>query len=529
MPDSFDEYTAELLLNCEKNKLTENYGNPEVSISSEGKDIYIVSDLHITQLRNNGKNAPPSKKKQDLAFTKFIGYLSRKVMPGRGILVINGDFIDFLRITALPSSEGGLKEWKSILEKIGISKSLESLRASISKREMKYGLSTDDFKSVWKLHVVLKEHSGVFKALIQWLERGNKLVIIKGNHDLEFYWPAVRNYTRLILAEQSLNEDTPAELLKKWVFPNLLFVDDTLVIDKKYHIEHGHKYDRYCHCIGGPLLKNNKQINMPFGSFFNVYLLNHIELAYPPFKNVRLKRNILPLLVEKRFFVGIRKLFQNIPPLFLVIPIRYYRYLFGRVLMIVLTVFLPLLYAMDKFWNIIEPLTLRLDAENENPASGQKLLKMPGQSVLENFGLFIVSFILSRASSYIQLEEPNSLYQHARRKFSENMNYRLVTFGHTHTPEVFSLKDQWFVNTGSWIPTVELFSSEKKKDNACTFMYLCSTGREGGEEGFLQQWDDKKAGTVVITALKKVPSEGLNVGRQEKPNPRKGTQLKLKG
>lgn len=501
MPDDFAEYIGNLLLKCEKDNFTENYGNPEVSIVSGGKDIYIVSDLHITQTRNNGKNLPPSDTPKDDAFTNFMKYLTRRTASGRGILIINGDFIDFLRITGLPQTDTDFQEWNHILSKIGISKPVEYLKSSISKKELKYGLNTDDFKSVWKLHIVAKEHFRIFSSLMQWIEKGNKLIIVKGNHDLEFYWSAVRNYMRLALAEQVSGNGSLENVLKNKIFPNLLFVDDSLIIDNKYYIEHGHKYDKYCHSIGGPLLKNKKEINMPFGSFFNRYLLNHIELAYPPFKNVRLKRSILPLLVEKRFFVGIRKLFENIPPLFLVIPMRYYRYLFGRVLMIVLTVFLPLLYAMDKFWNIIEPLTLRLDAENESPSSRQNLLKMPGQSMLENLGLFLVSFIMSRASSYIQLEEPNSLYQYARRKFSENTRYRLITFGHTHNPEAFNLNNQWFVNTGSWIPTVELFASEKKKDNACTFMHLYRGSREGKEAGFLQQWNNDTEQPVLLAAL----------------------------
>lgn len=517
MPDSFAEDLGNLLLTCEKEGLAESYGDSEVHISSEGKEIYVISDLHITQVRDNGKSCPLIDRPTDDAFIGFMKYLTRKVMPGQGILIINGDFIDFLRITGLPETDADFLKWKEILQKIGIKRSVDSLKSSISKKEIKYGLNTDDFKSVWKLYIVSREHPAVFYALMQWMEKGNRLIIVKGNHDLEFYWPAVRNCMRLILSEQSKENHSPENLFLNRIFPNLLFIDDTLIIDGRYYIEHGHKYDRYCHSIGGPLLKNKKEINMPFGSFFNRYLLNHIELAYPPFKNVRLKRNILPLLVEKRFFVGIRKLFENIPPLFLVIPMRYYRYLFGRVLMIVLTVFLPVLYAMDKFWNIIEPLTLRLDADNESPARSSRILKIPGQSMMENFGLFIVSFILSRASSYVQLEEPNSLYQYARRKFSENRDYRLITFGHTHNPEVFSLEEQWFVNTGSWIPTVELFASEKKKDNSCTYMYLSRDGKKEREAGFLLQWDKEKEVPVLVAAVGWIPrtSEKEDISLQE--------------
>lgn len=511
MSDPLADYTGNFILNCETDNLTQNYGDSEVCINSEGRDIYIVSDLHITQNRNTVKNTSALVTPADNAFTRFINYLNCKTAPGRGILIINGDFIDFLRITGVPSSEDDFLEWKSILEKIGVERSIESLKFFVSRKEIKYGLNTDDFKSVWKLHLISKEHSGIFRALMSWIEKGNKLIITKGNHDLEFYWLAVRNYMRLILAEESTSAGSLKAVLLNNIFPNLLFIDDILVIDGKYYIEHGHRYDRYCHSIGGPLIRNKREINMPFGSFFNRYLLNHIELAYPPFKNVRLKKNILPLLLEKRFFVGIRKLFEHIPFLFLVIPMRYYRYLFGRVLLIVLTIFLPVLYAMDKFWNIIEPLTLRLDAEADNPASASNLLKIPGQSMMENFGLFIVSFILSRASSYVQLEEPVSLYQHALKKFSENPDYQFITFGHTHNPEIFNRNDQWFVNTGSWIPTFELFVSENKRDNSCTFMYICGDMKEAKVSGCLQQWEDEKELPAVIAAFGRKTVEGRDL------------------
>lgn len=497
----YDGQAGKLLLNCESGGYTQKYGDPEVHISSEGKEIFIVSDLHITEIRNNGRYAIPVSPAADNPFNRFITYLRRKVSPGQGILIINGDFIDFLRITSIPSTDADLAAWKGILHEIGINRSLEQLKSTISKKEIKYGLKTQDFKSVWKLHLIAMQYNEIFNSLAEWVNSGNRLVIIKGNHDLEFLWPAVRNYMRLVLAQRICSNGSPEGALKDKIFPGLLFVDDALIIDNKYFVEHGHKYDKYCHSIGGPLLKNKEEINMPFGSFFNRYLLNHIELAYPPFTNVRMKKSILPLLVEKRFFVGIRKLFQHIPGLFLIIPMRYYRYLFGRVLLIILTIFLPVLYVMDKFWNIIEPLTLRLDAENENPAKAH-FLKIPEFNRLENMGLFLISFILSRASTYIQLEEPASLYNYARRKFTENTKYRLITFGHTHNPEVFNSNDQWFFNTGSWIPTVELLASESRSERSYTFLHIFSTKKDKMESGCLKQWSIEKDLPVVIASLK---------------------------
>jgi UDP-2,3-diacylglucosamine pyrophosphatase LpxH len=47
------------------------------------------------------------------------------------------------------------------------------------------GLETDDYKSIYKLIQIRKGHTTFFNALAEWLHDGNKLLIVKGNHDLE--------------------------------------------------------------------------------------------------------------------------------------------------------------------------------------------------------------------------------------------------------------------------------------------------------------------------------------------------------
>src|SRR2546427_1927017 len=51
-----------------------------------------------------------------------------------------------------------------------------------------------------------------------------------------------------------------------------------------------------------PVLKGGLELNLPFGSFFNRYLLNRIELVFPYLDNVRPRQNLLPMLFEKDFF-----------------------------------------------------------------------------------------------------------------------------------------------------------------------------------------------------------------------------------
>jgi UDP-2,3-diacylglucosamine pyrophosphatase LpxH len=471
---------SQLLLDCEKNGTAPEYGNSKIFLSCEGKDVFIVSDLHLTVELDypHRTNYAADKPEDDLSFIKFLDYIRSNTTPGKGMLIINGDFIDFLRIIAIPESEDDFYQWQSILKKIGIEKKLSFLKSSISKREIRYGLNTNDYKSVWKLNLVVQKHQSIFFALTQWLGEGNSLIIIKGNHDLEFYWPAVRNFLRLYFAE-SLSLQKVKELedvLLEEVLSKVHFIDDTLILDNKYYIEHGHKYDKLCHCIGGPVLKNKEELNIPFGSFFNRYLFNHIEIAHPPFKHVREKKNILPLLIEKRFFVGIKALLQHIPVLFLIIPMRYYRYLFGRVLLIGLTIFLPVLYLIDKFWNIVEPVSMKLDSIEQPKLAFSKYFKIPGANTIENMIFSFLSFAISSSSAYMNLEEHSRLDQFARKKLAENTQLKFVTFGHTHHASSFEENGRSFYNTGAWFPVPE--EDKSNAQNNFTYLHIESSNSE---------------------------------------------------
>ncbi|MGE5497596.1 MAG: hypothetical protein ACM3Q2_05990 [Syntrophothermus sp.] len=446
---------SRLLSDCEKNCKTMAYGSPEVHITSEGKDIYILSDIHLTG-ENNGENHPSSEEiKTAEIFASFISCIHERHLFNPAILIINGDLFDFLRITGLPHSEAEFDEWQSALSSVGINESGDSLKNSISVREKRYGLSTTENKSVWKLLRVLSAHRPLFAALSDWIGSGNQLIITKGNHDFELYWPAVRNLMRRFFAEIIASEsgENIQQVLEEKLFPGLIFADGTLILDRVFYIEHGHRYDKYTRTIGKPVLGG--ELNTPFGSYFNRYLFNPIERAYPPLKNIHIKGNILQMLIEKRFFMGLRAFLRHIPVLFLVIPFRYYRHLFGRTLLAGFILFLPLLYIMDKSWDLIDPVTMKLnELEKANP-SLSRFFRIPGYNLIGSMILSFFSFVVGRSDVYLTIEEQNSLKDFAVKIFSRNSALRLITFGHTHNSEHFCDSGREFFNTGSWIYTGE--------------------------------------------------------------------------
>lgn len=486
---------ARLLLSCENSGKVRPYGEPLVELSANGEEVIVVSDLHICSgLTKDRTYMGTENFFADGSFMRFIDHLSGR--PGnKKLLVINGDFLDFLRNIMRPETEDDFDRWSRELAAIGIRKSVPELKASIVKKEITYGLKTDDYKSVWKLMTMADGHAEVFRALGKWLGGGNRIAVVKGNHDLEFYWPAVRNYFRLILSREIVGAGTSGQeqILEGTILPNLFFIDDRMVLDGEFYIEHGHRYDKYSRVLGRAVLDNGKELNIPFGSFFNRYLINRVELAYPFIDNVRPGGNILPLLMKQRFFLGLKLLFLHIPFMLRIIPKGYYEYMFRKVMTQMLALLVPA--ALVAFLIIHNFPNITQSSSSGLPWILRELVTL-GKYVLGLFG----SYILSRIVSYYQLAEPDMLDAPARRIIRENKRYRFVTMGHTHNPDQFQIEGRWYYNTGTWIPIVETDSAAIREDRTYTFLHFRRSGDGKLHPTVLERWDDD-AGAARALAI----------------------------
>ncbi|HSB09919.1 MAG TPA: hypothetical protein VLM38_10575 [Blastocatellia bacterium] len=527
---------ARILLECEKSGTAPPYVHVEnggeskdiyksegaiVPVSSRGGDIFVVSDLHLAGGKGrDGRYDGCENFFSDASFRRFLNYAQQTSSPNKATLIINGDFIDFLRITYVPGRLGAMTrwariltqlklrrrskrvlslspaekadfdrdfvEWQRLLETIGLRFSIDELVESITDKEDLYGLKTHSFKSVLKLDVAVKGHQEFFDGLAEWLGSGNRMIIVKGNHDLEWLWLDVRNYLRLDLAQRVARKSGGdlKDVLLKTVLPNLIFIDHAMIIDEDFYIEHGHPYDALTRVIGKARVGGGEELNIPFGSFFNRYLLNYIELDHPFLDNIRPTPNILPLMLRQQFFTGLRLLYDHISVIAKTVPRMYVGWIFGqhiigRVLLILLAVILP-------------PILL-LTHQLTNPPSWPLI-------VLEWVGALAGIYALVQALTYAQLKEPDSLAKFAKRRLDENSAYRLVTFGHTHNPDQFEERGRWFYNTGTWIPIVEATSAELREDKTFTFLHLSSDSAGRLQPGVLERWDDdgNRAEPVVL-------------------------------
>jgi UDP-2,3-diacylglucosamine pyrophosphatase LpxH len=449
------------------------YSEGIVKAQFQNRRVFVISDLHLAGGRNESGNYKGTENFfADESFARFLKYL-HEADSRKSLLIINGDFIDFLRITDVPSSDRELTEWLVLISELSINNApstMEALRNSISNKEKKYGLKTNDFKSVWKLRTCVEGHQNVFDSLRQWVANGNELLIIKGNHDLEWYWPAVRNYfIKLMKCDKH----------------QVLFADDKVVINDQLYIEHGHLYENITYASGSPTLQNNTELNLSFGAFFNRYLLNKIEIVYPYLDNIRPTTNILPVLIRERFPLALRFLIEYIPFTFKIIPKKQWfhalRYLLTLLFLVILPVVIMLLVSYQ------ELKSMGVDFSQLGQRS-DKLGLLSSQ--LKNLLLLALSYVFGRILVMVRLAPPGSLSSKAAKIVADNQAVKMVTFGHTHDPEQREISGAHYFNTGTWMPVFEVEAADVREDKTYTFLSLIidENGKITAEP--LLRWND---------------------------------------
>lgn len=501
-----DETIARILRSCEEEGLAPRYvvGGGEhpviVRHDAKGREVIVISDLHMAAgLDADGLYGGTENFFNDGAFARFVDTMRGAVRERGGTLIINGDVIDFLRVIETPRTTAQYEEWSRMLAAIGMPRSAEELAGDIVPKERTYGFKTHEHKSVWRLRRAMAGHPELFAALARWLaDRTNELIIVKGNHDLEWYWRGVRDALRLALAEEAapIVAEPIETVLVDIVLPNLHVIDDAIVIDTDLYVEHGHRYDRFTYVLGEPAMvydtkRGEKELNIPFGSFFNRYLLNRLEGVYPFIDNIRPRENILPIVMRERFPLALNLLFRHVWLLILVLKKekRYVRFMLARVFSFLAVLALPLGLLGFALAEGLLPSLPSTPTVTDDPT----LLERGAAAVMQglsSIGGLLLSYLLARLVAWLQLEEPSSLDEPAR-NILRNTDYRFVTMGHTHNPGQFQIDGRWFYNTGTWIPIVEASSAELRSDRVYTFLHLERDEASGRlRHRTLQCWHD---------------------------------------
>lgn len=179
-------------------------------------ELIIISDLHLSEGWN-----PVTKRLSrnedfffDLSFQRFLQHLAGRAERGGFFykLIINGDFVDFLQFTSVPDQETIDGE-------------------KITKREKELGLGTSTIKTLWKLNILMKGHWIFFYALKEFISRGNEVIIIPGNHDIEWIIPEVQKRFKEKLSDD-IPEDKKAEFIDRIQFVPWFYYDPHAFLHK---------------------------------------------------------------------------------------------------------------------------------------------------------------------------------------------------------------------------------------------------------------------------------------------------------
>ncbi len=95
--------------------------------------------------------------------------------------------------------------------------------------------------------------------------------ILKGNHDLEFHWP---------LLQAAIRDDLAGVAVELAWGSAVQFHEDWWQIQNVY-IEHGHRFESMTRVDGEPTVFRGDEVRLPYGSFFNKFVINDLEELDP--------------------------------------------------------------------------------------------------------------------------------------------------------------------------------------------------------------------------------------------------------
>jgi UDP-2,3-diacylglucosamine pyrophosphatase LpxH len=223
--------------------------------------LAIISDLHVGE-----GILDDFDQELEEHLIGFLNFLANRPQPSE--LVVNGDFLDFAQATPWSGSE---------------------LEGSTTEG---IPLCFSELQSTAKFEAIRKAHPDTFAALKTFLSQrpGNRLVIMPGNHDVDFFWPAVRERFAMAICPDARSSQLHIRLSRAYRpsgYPWLW-------------IEHGHQYDPVnAFFIGGeerwscerpPVFTasdGTRRLYECAGTRFMIRYLNGLDARYPYVDNVK--------------------------------------------------------------------------------------------------------------------------------------------------------------------------------------------------------------------------------------------------
>lgn len=471
--------------------------------SDPPRTVLVVSDLHLAAGRDpvTGRFDRTENFFADESFRRFLEHHHPQAAEG-ALLVLNGDTFDFLRIVAVPRSRPELEAWQGGLDALGVRMSVEELQGSIDRKERRYGLGTESFKCIWKLGEIAWGHPEFFDALAGWVRAGGRILVVKGNHDVELHWPLVRRALRLMLGAAPAGQAGPGALV---------FCEDFLRLSNLY-LEHGHQYEKATRIEGDdPVITVGgvETIRLPPGSFVNRYLINSAEDIYPFLDNARPLGKSIRLILRRHPITSLKLAF---PALHLIG--KSWRIdkksSFPRSILLLVNILGPILGILL----VLALLNLEM-VRHALAGLGKLRFVLSLLGVALPYLLSALAELFPRGRGRVLEDEFGDAAYHAFLKRPAGPPARVVyiVFGHTHDQDAQFVRgragtpDVLYLNTGTWTP---LFIEDRPDLIGRAFRPFVrfDLGEDGQYTHAYLQWNDERGGADAIEILGPVRRSG---------------------
>lgn len=501
------------------------------------EDLYVFSDLHL------GEGWSPETRRHsrlesffyDQEFANLVDRILVDAMARRSRvrLILNGDVFDFLAVLRLPDHQE-LRREGFRLQRI----------------EHRVGLASSARKSAWKMSVILRGHPVFFRSLLRAVRRQAKVTIIRGNHDVELFWPEVQErffHDLAAQAEQEGFDDVSEATLRE----SIDFQDWFYYEPGRAYVEHGHQYEpsnsfsynlypvQPAHLTGA----ESDTLDYPTGSHFVRHVFNRIKQVDPFSTYFVSWERYLWLVGRASFFDILRILTLHVP--FLMRALRTARFFELHGMEHVARVHEERMVATAAAKNMPLATVRAIDDLMVEPVGKTKysLMQEVMRPVFRTFATVVALTLLSIASWFFVFNVIQStgwiadnlltkasfmailavvsvfgvfyaflrvhrrlsatpdpfgdFYRERAERIAELVDVPFVTMGHTHGPDLrpFRRRKGFYGNTGTWIANPSPWDMLKSKARQFTFIRL------RGVEPELLRWDDAAARWEVVPLL----------------------------
>jgi UDP-2,3-diacylglucosamine pyrophosphatase LpxH len=487
-------------------------------------DVFISSDLHLCEGWDLEKHRYARLEVffYDQEFSRWLERVHEEAAArGRPVLLLlNGDVFDFLGVTKVPSPEEA-----------------RALGFKLTRAETRFGLASSERKSAWKMERIIAGHRPFFVALARFLARGHRLIFLRGNHDVECYWPSVQE--RIAVALDRIAGEEKLVPAGEFVSGRLEFRQWFYHEPGRLYVEHGNQYERsnsfpYGLCPELPgryTVDHEVGLDYPLGSLFVRFLYNKLKTVDPYTAYYVSVDQYVRILGSQNFLDMARIWFLHLPMFLQAIKgLRLFeqsgtgdaervhkarRARTGRLLNLeaevesldrlvaapagktkhsfLMELLRPVIKAVLTFsgvamLGVLAWFLLFEIIQHEQWLTGGAFGRAALLSVLAVVSFLGIFLIFSQLNRRLRATSDPAVERVAERaeQIAEILDVPVVCMGHTHSPDYRKYRGgrATYANSGTWIRMPGPWDQIKARARQFTFVRICETNVE------LLRWDD---------------------------------------